>query len=173
MGYAILYAAEAIAAQRRAPKPARDHNDMINQFGALKHAQDHHARAGFPIIMLYRPILAQHCGPTVMAGFGVFFIFFSALIIKRASCLVLTGAPDTEYFDPRSVRMALKICILKPYPGTAVMATEEGARGRILWLSMLNFWGLMRFYRAKRLPVDDPGFQQMAFHGGLGFQHGN
>ena len=134
MSHAILYPAEAIAAQRRAPEPARYHNDMINQFGALEHAQDHHARAGFPIIMLYRPILAQHCGPTIMAGFGVFFIFFRALTIKRASCLVLTGAPDTEYFDPRSVRMALKICILKPYPGAAVMATEEGARGKIFCL---------------------------------------
>lgn len=60
MGHVILYPAEAIAAQRRAPKPAYYHNDMINQFGALKHAQDHHARAGFSIIMFYRPILAQH-----------------------------------------------------------------------------------------------------------------
>ena len=87
MGYAILYAAEAIAAQRRAPKPARDHNDMINQFGALKHAQDHHARAGFPIIMLYRPILAQHCGPTVMAGFGVFLIFFQRFDYQKGLLL--------------------------------------------------------------------------------------
>lgn len=100
MGHVILYPAEAIAAQRRAPKPAYYHNDMINQFGTLKHAQDHHARAGFSIIMFYRPILAQHCGQTVMAGFGVFLIFFSVLITKTASFLVLTGAPDTEYFDP-------------------------------------------------------------------------
>ena len=78
MSHAILYPAEAIAAQRRAPEPARYHNDMINQFGALEHAQDHHARAGFSIIMLYRPILAQHCCPTIMAGFGLFFIFFQS-----------------------------------------------------------------------------------------------
>ena len=139
MSHAILYPAEAIAAQRRAPEPARYHNDMMNKFGALEHAQDHHARAGFSIIMLYRPMLAQHCGPTIMVGFGVFFIFFSVLIAKTTSCLVLTGAPDTEYFDPRSVRMALKVCILKPYPSAAVMAIVEGAHGRIFWAFMANF----------------------------------
>jgi hypothetical protein len=139
MSHAILYSAEAIAAQRRAPEPARYHNDMMNQFGALEHAQDHHARAGFSIIMLYRPMLAQHCGPTIMVGFGVFFIFFSVLIAKTTSCLVLTGALDTEYFDLRSVRMALKVCILKPYPSAAVMAIVEGAHGRIFWAFMLDF----------------------------------
>ena len=68
-----------------------------------------------------------------------FLFFFRALTIKRASCLVLTGAPDTEYFDPRSVRMALKVCILKPYPSAAVMAIVEGAHGRIFWAFMANF----------------------------------
>lgn len=110
---------------------------MINWFCALEHAQDHHARAGFSIIMFYRPILAQHCGPTVMAGFGVFFIFFSVLITKKTSFLVLIGSPDMEYFDPRSVRMALKICILNAYPSAAVMATKEGAHEIMFWAFMV------------------------------------
>jgi len=87
MSHAILYPAEAIAAQRRASEPAHYHNDMINQFGALEHAQDHHARAGFHIIMLYRPILAQHCGPTIMAGFGVFLIFFQRFDYQKGLLL--------------------------------------------------------------------------------------
>ena len=69
-----LNVTKTVAAQVFPTVPARHDNQVIIQLFALKHTDDHHACARFPIIALERPRLWQQDRPRIMGRFSVGFI---------------------------------------------------------------------------------------------------
>ena len=78
MGNAILHPAEPVAAQMGAAEPAGDDDDVVGERRPLEHPDDHYARAGLAVVVLYRAVLGEQ-GPGVVGGLGEFLLALELL----------------------------------------------------------------------------------------------
>lgn len=65
-----MHAAEPVAAEFRAAKPAGHNHDLPHTLFAFEHAQDDHASPGLPIVVLELGAIRQDHGPGVVGGLG-------------------------------------------------------------------------------------------------------
>lgn len=71
--HGLLHMPEAVATQLLATEPPRNHDDVVPEAFAFKHAKDDHAGSGLAIIALDHLIAADEA-PRIVRGLGEFLV---------------------------------------------------------------------------------------------------